>query len=531
MRNLISSWMVLTLCVTLGATEIQLSLDGNRYSDLVIGVPFEDMGTTENAGAVNVIYGTSSGLTSTENQMWNQGSGIADSYEINDNFAKALAIGDFNGDGVADLAIGVPGEAVNDQNGSGAVHILYGSGEDGGLVTSGNHIITQESIGILSQAEEDEEFGATLAAGDFNSDGFDDLAIGAPHDNYNGFLDVGTVSIVYGSKTGIQTINSYIVFDGTYHEGDEFGAALTAGDFNNDNYMDLAIGVPFEDLQSESDSGYVHILYGASAGLRYSSTNRLSQCNFDIEDDCESGDWFGAALTTGDFNGDGFDDLAVGVPGEDINGTLSVGAVNVIYGSEDGFHGFSNTSEFWHQDVQGSITSGAGADNFGKALSAGDFNGNGFDSLVVGIPQKEINGYLNAGAIQVFQGTAFGLTTVNNQLFHQDSGAILNVAEDYDSFGEVVTTGDFNGDGFMDLAVGVPKEDLSGYLNAGLVHVIYGSQSGLTDTFNQIWYQDSSAIAGTTEQYDYFGSSLASSAPKRMKKQSAHVPVIMYLLN
>ena len=102
----------------------------------------------------------------------------------------------------------------------------------------------------------------------------------------------------------------------------------------------------------------------------------------------EPSDLFGAAITLGDFNGDGFLDTAIGVPGEDVAGVINAGAVNVIYGSASGLTGGVTQieNELWHQNsplVPDAIETN---DQFGKAVAAGDFNGDGIDDLAIGIP-------------------------------------------------------------------------------------------------------------------------------------------------
>ena len=125
------------------------------YSDLAIGVPGED-----GSGAVHTIYGSANGLHQWfghVDQIWTQDSpGIDDSSETNDLFGDSLSTADFNSDGYSDLAVGVPGE-----DGSGAVHIIYGSA--GGLHQWLGHtdqIWTQDTPGIEDISEAGDLFGS-----------------------------------------------------------------------------------------------------------------------------------------------------------------------------------------------------------------------------------------------------------------------------------------------------------------------------------------------------------------------------------
>jgi hypothetical protein len=119
---------------------------------------------------------------------------------------------------------------------------------------------------------------------------------------------------------------------GTPEDNDWFGDSLTAGDFNGDGYDDLAIGVPNEDYPNTvPDSGGVNVLYGTPSGLDSDGSQFWSQDSPGILGSAEAFDYFGYSLTAGDFNGDGHDDLAIGVPEESIGSIPDAGGVNVLY--------------------------------------------------------------------------------------------------------------------------------------------------------------------------------------------------------
>jgi hypothetical protein len=168
----------------------------------VIGVISEDILVTLDAGAVNVLYGSDGvGLSSAGNQLWSQNSssvlGVAES---GDAFGSSVAAGDYNGDGYDDLAVGVNGEDLSTSAEAGAIHVLYGSSGPG-LTSSGNQLWHQDISGIQSVAESDEWFGDALATGDFDGDGYDDLAVGVPAEDIS-FENAGAVSVLYGSGSG-----------------------------------------------------------------------------------------------------------------------------------------------------------------------------------------------------------------------------------------------------------------------------------------------------------------------------------------
>jgi FG-GAP repeat len=203
---------------------------------------------------------------------------------------------DFNNDGAEDLAVGV-GETVNGAQSAGAVNVLYGSAGGVTGTGTGSQLFTQ----VGDTPEADDWFGHALATGDFNHDGFADLAASAPMEDVGSLADAGAVSVLYGSATGLTSTGGQLFAQvgGAAELEDRFGSALAAGDFNHDGAADLAASAPMEDVGSVADAGAVSVLYGSAAGLSRTGGQLFTQNSAGVPDYAEAGDGFGGSLAAG----------------------------------------------------------------------------------------------------------------------------------------------------------------------------------------------------------------------------------------
>ena len=427
-------------------------------------------------------------LTTTGNQRFQQGfDGILGNSESNDRFAYALAACDFNGDGFDDLAVGSPEES----GARGIVNVIYSDGA--GLSPQGNQNWEQGVNGIDGNAERNDWFGIALSGGDFNADGFCDLAAGANGEDSGR----GIVHAIYGSDQGLTPDGNqawrqgHDGLRGDAESGDFFATTLDTGDFNGDGFDDLAVGAPGEN----NNSGMVSIIFGSSRGLVNNGNQRWRQGDDGLRGDNESGDAFGSALAVGDYNGDGFDDLIIGTPGEN----RGRGTVNMILGSSGGLIAAGNRR--FEQDNDGLPDDREGGDGFGGVIEAGDFNGDGFDDLAAASLGE--NG--GEGNVIVIPGSSRALTGAGSRRWRQDQDGLPDRREGGDRFGSALAAGDFNGDRYDDLAVGVRGEDG----NRGLLHVLQGSSSGLTGEGNQVFAQGASGLSDQAERGDDFTFAMA----------------------
>jgi len=479
---------------------------------LVVGVPHEDSDLWTNSGVVEEIFGSTGGLTADRDRVWHEDMGGAKgSVEGWDWFGHALTWGDYDGNGAADLAVGVPGQQVGNAETAGTVHLFYGQPLQG-ITTLDDEVWHQGVATIDGAVEQGDSFGQALATGDFNGDGYDDLAVGVPYDDIVVLDDdAGCVNVIYGSAAGLTDAGNQILYqqlasvEGVSEDNDRFGSALATGDFNRDGYDDLAVGVP-GDNTAAIDAGAVAVFFGTGSGLSTATDQLWHQGIPSLDDGSRSGEFFGSALAVGDFDGNGWDDLAIGVPFERVERGgvpyAGAGAVNVLYSSSNGL---GSSTQLWHQETQDVLGTAEENDLFGSSLAAGDVDADGYDDLAIGIPQDNPAGKDDAGAVTLLYGSSSRLVSTGNIFLYQDLGALSGTGDAGDQFGRSLTIGDLDDDGCDDLSIGVPFKDVKAVADAGSVSVVYGSTSGLTAVGNQEWSQATTGIEDQPEVEDNFG--------------------------
>jgi hypothetical protein len=242
-----------------------------------VGVPGEDFLGRGDVGVVQLDIGG----------CWSQDStGVAGTAEDGDSFGRALASADFNGDGRADIAIGVPTETLEatNEDAAGSINVLYASASGNDEITAtGDQSFTQDAFLPGEGAETSDLFGETLVAGDFDGDGIADLAIGAPHDGEAGHSWAGSVGVLYGhAGSGLAAAGTQQSFHagaagvpGPAVTDGDFARSLASGDFDGNGVADLAIGVP-GDTNVVSHDGGVTILYGMDRAIGALGTVQFS---------------------------------------------------------------------------------------------------------------------------------------------------------------------------------------------------------------------------------------------------------------
>jgi hypothetical protein len=384
-----------------------------------------------------------------------------------DYFGRAVVnLGDLNGDGVADLAVGATGDdaAVAD---SGAVHILFLNASGG--VTSSSKIANGNGGGpILANGD---FFGSSVAnVGDLDGDGVTDLAVGARGDGTGGVIR-GAVHLLFltagGTVKSIAKIASGTSGAPALNNGDYFGSSVASvGDLDGDGVADLAVGAT-GDATNGTSRGAVHVLFLNASGTVKSSTKIASATGGGPA--LSNFEYFGSAVANvGDLDGDGVTDLAVGARGDDALGS-NRGAVHLLFLNAGGTVKSSTK-----------IASGTGGgpalsngDYFGISVSnVGDLDGDGVADLAVGAYGDDTGGSVR-GAVHVLFLNASGTVKSSTKIAHQAGGGPTLTNSDF--FGRsVANMGDLDGDGVADLAVGADGDGTGGAASSdrGAVHIL-----------------------------------------------------------
>jgi len=404
--------------------------------------------------------------------------------DAGDNFGAAAAVGDFNGDGFGDVAVGAPQDAVSGVP-AGAVYVFPGSAAG---IASGVRL-TQSNAGRAN--ESGDEFGAALAAGDFNRDGRADLAVGVPGEAIGSASDSGAVMLFAGSASGLTTGSLKDQAPGANEAGDGFGRSLAVGDFNSDTYPDLVAGAPGEAPGSNPAGGAVFVFNGSATGLGAAA----SKTQENAAGNTEAGDRFGQAVAAGDVSGDGIADLVVGAPSEAPNADPAGGAIYVLPGSTGGL-----VAGYYRTQENGGGNTEAG-DNFGAALAMADFNGDGVADIAVGTPNEGPGSDPAGGIFYVFR----GVSGAQPSGYFVEQPAAGGVTEAGDGFGAALAAADTDGDGYAELVVGAPSDRLGAGARAGGVTLFGG---GTRSPERARWISQADLGSGD-ETGDRFGAALA----------------------
>ncbi|MEU6473440.1 VCBS repeat-containing protein [Streptomyces massasporeus] len=368
-----------------GADSAYADFNGDGYDDLAVSSPMEDVGSDKDGGAVAVLWGSAQGITG-------KGVSIADAAPTkHDRWGRNLAAGDFDGDGKADLAVG---------NTSNTVYVLKG-----GISASGTAIKGRYGVKAPVQASGDGSGPLNITAGDVNGDRRTDLVVDGFETATGQYWN--TNYLLLGTSSGLSAAAAQPL---------KAGVITGIGDINGDGYGDIVTGMHWNKTDDgvtfpeAADGGKVWITYGTAGGA--GSTTGITQNSGNVPGSSERNDYFGYELDLGDVNGDNYQDLVVGVAGEDIGSVTDAGQLVVLYGSASGLNTSSGTQSF-AQSTAGVPGSDEKGDFLGTDVKLEDVTGDGRADVLAGSYENDGNGavlYLPSNGTKI---TATGSRTVS----------------------------------------------------------------------------------------------------------------------
>ncbi|WP_406099097.1 FG-GAP repeat protein [Streptomyces sp. NBC_01013] len=382
---------------------------------------------------------------------------------------------DFNGDGYEDVLIGAPGGTIAGRKGAGYVTVQYGG--PGGIGTARGDVFSQDTTGVPGAAEAGDGFGRALATGDLDGDGYDDAIVGLPGENIEPVTDAGGAVVLWGSADGLSgTGSDWLQAEGPV-AGAGFGGALVAAHFSPD--------IPGDQLAVTGRTDLA--VYQYDPGTRRDAISRTSHVP-----GTPGREIVPRAMTTGDYDGNGLADLVIS--GVTIGEEPGHGWSTLLFGEVQGLR--------YEHDLRG-----------GPAVASGDIDDDGYDDLVTGEPHSPDDGgeSMTGGVVGVYYGSA-GDGPVGAEgpgtppvWWTQDTSGVPGGSEAGDGWGADLSVADTDGDGYADVAIGAPGEDIGTLADAGAVWVLRGAAGGLTATGAASWDQDSLNVPGTPEKGDHWG--------------------------
>ncbi|MCP5027201.1 MAG: hypothetical protein GY929_13045, partial [Actinomycetia bacterium] len=410
----------------------------------------------------------SDGTVATEQKISDTAGGLAAVLDDDRFGASTASIGDLDGDGIVDIAVGAYADDDGGTN-RGAVYVLFLNAD--GTVKA-EQKISSTTGGLTGPLDDSDELGWSVAGvGDLDGDGIVDIAVGAYFDD-DGGSDRGAVYVLFlnadGTVKAEQKISSTTGgLTGPLDDSDVFGRSVAGvGDLDNDGIADIAVGAPTDD-DGGSGRGAVYVLFLNADGT-VKAEQKISSTTGGLTGPLDDGDQFGLSVAgVGDLDGDGIVDVAVGAIYDDDGGT-DRGAAYVLFLNADG----TVKAEQKISSTVGGVTGPLDdSDLFGTSVvGIGDVDGDGTFDVAVGASRDD-DGGTDQGAVHVLFLNADG-TVKAEQKISSTTGGLTGPLDDQDYFGQSVAgVGDLDADGIVDIAVGARFDDDGGSAR-GAVYVL-----------------------------------------------------------
>lgn len=442
-------------------------VNGDGIGDLLLSAPYARNNARSDSGSTYVIFGSASPTTVDLVNLGTSGFRIDGAGGWDRSGTSVAGIGDVNGDGKADIAIGAPYTDTTLFNDAGSVYVVFGTSATTkidleNLGASGFRIDGDETSGFLGSA--------VASAGDVNGDGRGDLVIGAPGRKVNG-TNSGAAYVIYGqaAATSLDLTNplggaGFRIAGPTTN--DEAGTAVSgAGDVNGDGRADVVIGVPGAGNNGRGNSGSAYVVYGQAAGVDVDLALPLGAAGFQVDGPTSNDNAGSSVGDAGDVNLDGRGDIVLGAP---FAG--NAGAAYVIFGQAAPANVDLAAIGAAGYRIDGALS----GDHTGVAVDGvGDVNADGRPDVVVGADDADSNLRNLSGTAHVVFGKA---TTTPVSLSALAAGGFrIDGAAQEDHAGRAVSAaGDVNGDGRPDIVVGAEHADNNDRVDSGSAYIVYG---------------------------------------------------------
>jgi hypothetical protein len=412
------------------------------YSDLLVASPFYSDEEREWVGKVEIVWG---GVDSTIDRT--SYIGISEGEQL----GSSVATGDFNGDGIDDIAMGAY-NALYGEVRTGKVYVIEGISHLVSPMSSRDFAYDRPDSRLNGNRSDNGLYGLSMFAADLNADGFSDLLVGSPGASGPSSSNVGAVFFHRGSESGLSKFSSKTRYGGV--EGGMYGSSVAGGYLNADDEADLVVGSHVANKGEILSAGAVYYIQNF---LDKSDSIKTKKYIYGKA----TNQWLGFRLGIEDLNNDKLDDLVVS--SFPFRGNGGQASVQAYYGG----------NEFYTEFADLTINNPIGSSLLGADLEFSDLNNDGYVDIVSGAPSVDFRQNDDSGRVYVVYSTG-GSFNANYSLAAGDLGSVIVGNEVDDWFGYSVEALDFNGDDIVDLAVGARYANGEVSVNDGAVYLLIG---------------------------------------------------------